>query len=367
MKLQDIADALGGRLDGDGSIEITRVVHPAEAVFAGDLVLAMDRRLLPLLAGTPARAAVIAEGGALPDGVVMAATVVVTRPQTAMVVLTRLFDRPVFCAPGIHPTAVIAPDAEIGAEVSIGPFVVVGPGALIGRGARLLAQVTIGAEAVVGEDCLFHPGVRIGDRVVVGRRVILHHNVSLGGDGFSFVTPVRGSVETAKQGGKVEALNTALLRINSIGTVEIGDDVEIGANSAVDRGTITATRIGANTKIDNLVQIGHNVSIGENCMICGQVGIAGSARIGNRVVLAGQVGVADNTKIGDDAVVGPQSGVGSEVVARAVVVGTPPIPKDQAFDQYLALRRLKTLIRDVTEIKARLKEVKPLEPSAEKD
>src|SRR3546814_8918202 len=127
-----------------------------------------------------------------------------------------------------------------------------------------MPQATVGAEARIGADCLIHPGARIGERVVVGDRVIIHHNASIGADGFSFVTPEPGSVETAKASGRVEATNTALVRINSIGTVILGDDVEVGACTAIDRGTVSATRIGNNTKIDDLVMIGHNCIVGEN-------------------------------------------------------------------------------------------------------
>jgi UDP-3-O-[3-hydroxymyristoyl] glucosamine N-acyltransferase len=211
---------------------------------------------------------------------------------------------------------------------------------------------------------LFHPGVRIGDRVIVGDRVILHHNASIGADGFSFVTPEPGSVEAAKSTGRVEATNTALRRIHSLGAVVLGDDVEVGANSAIDRGTLSDTRIGRHTKIDNLVQIGHNVTVGEMCMLCGQVGIAGSARIGNRVVLAGQVGVGDHIKIGDDAVVAAKSAVGTDVAPRTVVMGIPAVPRDRAIDQLLNIGRLKGLFAEVAALKARLKTV---EQGREKD
>jgi UDP-3-O-[3-hydroxymyristoyl] glucosamine N-acyltransferase len=158
----------------------------------------------------------------------------------------------------------------------------------------------------------------------------------------------------------VGATNQVLRRINSIGTVVIGDDVEIGANTAIDRGTISATRIGSHSKIDNLVQIGHNVRIGEGCMICGQVGIAGSAVVGDRVVLAGQVGIADHVTIGNDAVVGAKSAVGTDVAPRTVVMGIPAMPRQRAYDQLLNLGRLKGLFAEVATLKERLKSVEKL-------
>jgi UDP-3-O-[3-hydroxymyristoyl] glucosamine N-acyltransferase len=356
MKLRDIAQALGGRLVGDGSLEVFRAVHPAEAGSATDLALAMDGKLVALLAASLARAAVVADGAEIAYGV-LDGYIAVARPRYALAGITDLFERPVHREAGIHPTAVIAADARLGQDLVIGAFVVIGPRATIGDRTVILSHGSIGADARVGADCLFHPGVRLGDRVEVGHRVILHHNVSLGADGFSFVTPEPGSVEAAKATGRVDATNRVLRRIHSLGAVVVGDDVEIGANSAIDRGTISDTRIGRNTKIDNLVQVGHNASIGENCMICGQVGIAGSVVIGNRVVLAGQVGVGDHVTIHDDAVVGAKSAVGTDVPPRSVVVGIPAQPRDRVFDQLVHIGRLKALFADVAGLKARLKTV----------
>lgn len=354
MKLLDLAQALGGRLVGDGSLDVARPVHPAEADSAADLALAMDKRLVPLLAASKARAAVVPEGAEVPEGAVDG-YVVIGRPRVAMAGITEAFERPVHRDPGIHPTAVIAADAVLGAGVAIGPFVVIGPRAVIGDRTAILSHCSIGADARIGADCLFHPGARIGDRVTVGERVIIHHNASIGADGFSYVTPEPGSVETAKATGQVGATNQVLRRINSLGAVTLGDDVEVGANSSIDRGTISDTRIGRNTKIDSMVQIGHNVRIGENCLVCGLVGIAGSVKIGDRVVLAGQVGIGDNVSIGDDSVIAAKSGVGTDVPPRSVMFGYPAQPRDRAFAQIKNLLRLKNLFADVAAIKAKLK------------
>jgi UDP-3-O-[3-hydroxymyristoyl] glucosamine N-acyltransferase len=261
--------------------------------------------------------------------------------------LTSLFDRPVHRGSGIHPSAVVAPDAQVAEGVAIGPLSVIGPCASIGAGTAILAHVTVGADAVIGRDCLIHPGARIGDRVVIGDRVILQHNVSLGADGFSYAGPAPGEREANDDMGDPK-------RINSLGTVIIGDDVEIGANSAIDRGTLAATRIGRNTKIDNLVQIGHNVVIGENCLICGMVGISGSAQIGDRVVLAGGVGIADHVTIGSDAIIGAGSGVGRHVPPKAVMLGYPAVPRERALQQFRYVGRLRHLFADVGELKNRI-------------
>jgi len=359
MRLDEVAAALGARLAGDGDYDVTGVVHPREATAADQLALAMDHDLVATLAGCPAGAAVVAEGATLPD-TAPANILHVARPRLAMAVLLELFNRPVIYDQGIHPTAVIGPGVELGEGVTLGAFVVVGRSSRIGAGTVVLPHVTIGAEVHIGACGLIHAGARIGDRVSIGDGVIIHHNASIGADGFSFVTPDRGSVESAKESGRVEASNLALRRINSIGSVIIGDGVEIGANTAIDRGTITATVIGRNTKIDNLVQIGHNVRIGEHCMICGQTGIAGSTVIGNRVVLAGGVGIADHLAIGDDAVVAAGSGVATNVPARTVVAGFPAVPRDRAFEQVMMLNRLKSLFGDVSDLKSRLKAVERL-------
>lgn len=358
MKLSAIAEALDARLVGDADPELERPVHPADAAFPSDLAVAMEKDLLLLLAGCPARAALVAEGMEVPEGSVDA-YLVVRRPKLALAGLTTLFERPCHRAAGIAETARIHPDAEIGLDCSIGDFVVIGPGAVVGDGCVILAQVTIGAGARLGASCLLHPGVRVGDRVELGDRVIVHQNAVIGADGFSFVTPERGSVESAKETGRIDATNLAIRRVNSIGTVIVGDDAEIGANTAIDRGTLSATRIGRHTKIDNLVQIGHNVVIGENCMICGHVGIAGSCVIGDRVVLAGGVGVGDHIRIGDDAVVAAGSGVGTNIPPRSVYAGYPAVPRDRAFEQVLNISRLKSLFSEVAKLKERLKAVEP--------
>ncbi|WP_207456981.1 UDP-3-O-(3-hydroxymyristoyl)glucosamine N-acyltransferase [Azospirillum sp. SYSU D00513] len=353
MKLSEIAAALDARVEGDGSIEILRAVHPSEAEGPGDLALAMDKALLALLPGSKARAAVVAEGAEVPEG--LAGLIVVKRPRFAMAGLLDVFEKPVHAEPGVHPSAFVAPDAVLGQGVSVGPFAYVGPRAVVGDGTIVMPQVTVGAEAVIGRDCLLHPGVRVGERVVMGDRCILHPNAAVGNDGFSFVTPEPGSVESAKATGRVVGTNVLIHRINSIGTVILGDDVEIGANATIDRGTVKATRIGSGTKIDNLVQIGHNVEIGTNCMLCGHVGVAGSTVIGDRVVLAGKVGVADHVRIGSDAVVAANSGVGTDIPPKSVYMGYPAVPRARAFEQYKGLARLKRLFAEVADLKSRVK------------
>ncbi len=358
MKLSEIATALGGTLVGDGSVEVTRAVHPGEVTSDHDLAIAMDKKLVEALDGSAATAAIVEDGADVPDGQ-LKGYVQVKRPRYAMAGITDLFELPVRAPDGVHPSAVVEPDATIGDDVSIGPFTYIASGAVIGDGTILMSNVTVGADAKIGAGGLVHAGARIGERVEIGERVIVHHNASIGADGFSFVTPELGATEEARGGviDEVTAKNEILTRINSLGTVIIGDNVEIGACTSIDRGTVSSTRIGNSTKIDDLVMIGHNVVVGENCMICGQVGIAGSATVGNRVVLAGQVGVADHIKIGDDVVVGATSAVGMNLKSGMIAVGSPAVAKSKAAEIYMYTRRLKSLFDEVTRLKDRLKAV----------
>ncbi len=353
MKLRDLAEAIDARLVGDGSLEIERPVHPAEATRAGDIALAMEPSTLRLLEGSATRAAVVTEGAEVPDGL-LDGYLVVGRPRYAMAGLMDVFERPVRIGEGVHATAVIEPDARVADDARVGPFAYVGAQAEIGAGSALMDHVSIGAGAKVGAGCLFHAGVRLGERVVVGDRVIIQPNASIGADGFSYVTPQLGSVESAKSTGRIEAFNTDIVRINSIGTVILEDDVEVGACSAIDRGTISATVVGRNTKIDNLVMVAHNCVIGENCFICGQVGIAGSSTIGDRVVLAGQVGVADHVTIGSDSIIAAGSGVGRNVPPRSLLMGYPAVARERALQQVVYAGRLKSMFADLAELKKRM-------------
>jgi len=358
MKLSEIATALGGTLVGDGSVNVKRAVHPGEVTSEHDLAIAMDKKLVKALDGSAAKAAIVEEGAAVPEGQ-LTGYVQVKRPRYAMAGITDLFELPVHAPDGIHASAVVEPDATIGDGVRIGPFTYVASGAVVGDGTVLMSNVTVGADAKIGAKGLVHAGARIGERVEIGERVIIHHNASIGADGFSFVTPELGATEEARGGviDEVTAKNEILTRINSLGTVVIGDNVEIGACTSIDRGTVSSTRIGSSTKIDDLVMIGHNVVVGENCMICGQVGIAGSATVGDRVVLAGQVGVADHIKIGDDVVVGATSAVGMNLKSGMIAVGSPAVAKSKAAEIYMYTRRLKSLFDEVTRLKDRLKAV----------
>jgi len=353
--LTAIATALNSELIGDGALTVTRLAHPADIRDPQDLALAVDQALVPLLRGTRANAAIVGKDCEIPDGLVKA-RIVVERPRLALAKLTALFAIEASLPAGTHPTAIIEPGVTLGANVAIGAFVHITAGAVIGDNCVIHSHCSIGADAVIGRNGLLHPGARIGPRVVIGENVIIHSNTTIGADGFSFVTPQLGSVEEAKlSGGKeVGATNQELVRIASLGTVVLGNNVEVGANSSIDRGTIAATTIGNGTKIDNQVQIGHNVQIGENCLICGRVGIAGSAEIGHRVVLGGAVGVADHVKVGDDVIAMAMSGVASNVQPRTVIGGIPALPRDRLVRNLFNIGRMKQFFAKIDILTARL-------------
>ncbi|GMV22188.1 MAG: UDP-3-O-acylglucosamine N-acyltransferase [Acidimicrobiia bacterium] len=352
--LHNLADALGADLVGDGSFVVRTVAHPLMATSPDTLALAIQPDAERALAHTKARCAMVAEGRAEALAP-LAGGLVVRRPRYALARLLSFFEIPPLQAPSIHPTAVVEPGASVSDDASIGAYTTVGRGTVIGRGARILPHVTIGSGVVIGDGALVHAGVRIGDRCTLGARVILHANVVIGSDGFGFVTPEKGAVESAiETGHRVEASNLTFMRMASLGTVVVEDDVEIGAGSCVDRGTVGATRIGRGTKIDNLVQIGHNCTIGENCLIAGTCGISGSVTVGNRVSLGGGVGVSDHISIGDDAVIAARSGVATSVPAREVWGGYPAVPYKDAMRQLFNTRRVPRLLKELEDLHARV-------------
>ncbi|MBL9001340.1 MAG: UDP-3-O-(3-hydroxymyristoyl)glucosamine N-acyltransferase [Phycisphaerae bacterium] len=234
-------------------------------------------------------------------------------------------DKPAPVRPGVHPSAAIDPDARIDPDASVGPHCTIMSGALVGPGAQLIANVVIGRGASIGDGTVLHPGVVVLDRCVIGRGCILHAGVVIGADGFGYHPRPDGR---------------GLLKVPHIGNVTIGDDVEIGANTCIDRAKFGSTSVGNGTKIDNLVQIGHNCRIGRCCILCGEVGLAGSVIIGDGAMLGGRTGVADNIEIGAGAKIAAYSGVINDVPAGVSFVGSPAGPADEWRRIYAHLRRL---------------------------
>lgn len=350
--VEEIARALGAPAEGDLSLRVTGVAEPADAG-ADDLALAMDVKYAGGLSKGRARAAVLWSGADWRT-LGLRAAIFVGRPRLAMAELTRAFDAGPGIAGGIHPTAVIGAGAAIGEGAAIGPFVVIGDGTTIGARARIGAHVCIGTASAVGEDALIHPGARIGRNVRIGDRFICQPGAVIGADGFSYVTPEKSGAEEVREtlGQRDEIRAQKWLRIQTLGGVEIGDDVEIGANATVDAGTVRATVIGNGTKLDNLVHLGHNVTVGEDCLLCGQTGIAGSVRIGDRVILGGQCGVVDNIFIGDDVIAGGGTKILSNVPAGRVILGYPAVKMETHVQAWKNIRRLPRLFDQVAALRA---------------
>ena len=348
--LEQIAQVTGGMLTKTKDVAITRIAPPALAD-ENTLALALGEDEIANLATTKAKAALVPLGVNI-DGFT---TIEVERPRLAMMKLITMFYEEPHVNSGVHPTAVVHPTAKIGQNVALGPNVVIGEYAEIGNNTKILANGYIGNGAKVGANCFFHAGVNIGDRVIIGEKVILHHGVSLGADGFSFVTENPNNIEQARQDGEIKEndVNQVIFKIPSIGSVIIGNNVEIGANTAIDRGTIEDTIVGDNTKIDDLVMIGHNCRIGKGCMIVSQVGIAGSCVIGDRVVIAGQAGLADHLKIGDDSIIAAQAGVSKSFPAKSIVVGSPAMPRKEFIKQL-------KIMKDAGDLIAKFKKYEPL-------
>lgn len=349
-RIADIAAALGAEFAGDGDLTVRGASEPQQAG-PHDLALAVNPRYAEGLAQGAAIAAMLWPGADW-QALGLKAAIFAPRGRLAMAGLTGMLDPGPDIAPGVHPMSVIDPSAQIGAGAAIGPFVTIGAGVAIGPNARIASHVSIAEGVRIGPDALILQGARIGARVTIGARFICQAGAVIGADGFSFVTPEKSGVEEIREtlGQRAGITAQSWTRIHSLGSVTIGDDVEIGANACVDRGTIRDTTIGNGTKLDNLVHIGHNVQVGDDCLLCGQVGIAGSARIGNRVVLAGQCGVNDNIFVGDDVICGGGTKVFTNAPAGRVLLGYPAVKLETHVEMQKALRRLPRLATKVAEI-----------------
>ena len=352
--IAQIAQALGAQCAGDSGLSVVGAAEPQSAG-PQHLALAMNATYADGLAKGGALAALVWEGADW-RALGLRAAIFAPRGRLAMAGLTALMDAGPAIAPGVHPMAIIDPSAQIGAGAAIGPFVVIGAGASLGQGARIASHVSIGDGAVIGERALILQGARIGARVRIGDRLICQPGAVIGADGFSFVTPETSGVEEIREtlGARNAPHAQSWTRIHSLGAVTLGDDVEVGANTCIDRGTIRDTVIGSGTKLDNLVHIGHNVQVGRDCLLCGQVGIAGSARIGDRVVLGGQCGVNDNIFVGDDVICGGATKIFTNAPAGRVLLGYPAVKMQTHLEMQKALRRLPRLATRVAEIEKTL-------------
>lgn len=325
MTAAEIAKLLDGEIIGDGSVELHNFA-PADRAQPGDLTFAENAEYF-LRAEQSAASAVLVDVKTTSTKKVL---IRVAHPRIAFAkVLPLFFPEPTF-TPGIHPSAVVADSAKVDPTAHIGPHCVVAERATIGARAVLQGGNHVGTEATVGEDSNLFPNVTIYARSQVGKRVRIQAGAVIGSDGFGYV------------------FDSGFHRkVPQVGNVVIGDDVEIGANVTIDRGALGSTVIGKGTKIDNLVQIAHNVVIGEHCIVVSQAGIAGSTRLGSYVVLGGQVGLAGHLKIGNQVTVAAQSGVMHDIPDGGKWFGTPAQPDKQTKRQLLALQKLPELLRRV--------------------
>ena len=347
MSLKEISDFLSIPYEGDGTISLSGPAEPKKAS-KGQLALALNKNFYDDLKTSKAKVALLPAGTDWKE-LGLSGVLLVEKTRYALAQINSLFEEPLVRFVGVHPTSVIANGVKIGNNVSIGPFTVIGSDVEIKDNSTIASHVCIGDKVIIGSNVLIYSGVRIGSRVTVGDRSICHPNSIIGSDGFSFVSPEGDGVEQARKKGSVREISqiTGYVRIASLGSVKIGNDVEIGAGSAIDRGTIVDTEIGNGTKLDNLVHIGHNAVIGDNCLLCGQVGIAGSVQIGDRVVLAGQVGVADHVSIGSDSIIAAKSGVSSNVAKGRFMMGNPAMKMENNIESYKLFRRLPRIVEKI--------------------
>lgn len=334
----ELAARVQGQVKGDGSLLISRVAGVRDAE-TGDLTFIANRKYAEDAKATKATAIVVPDDYAES---VTAACIHVKDPDAAFAELALLFAPPApSYAPGIHPSAVIASDAVVAPDAHIGPYAVIGAGALIGAGTVLVAHVFVGDGARIGAQVRLYSHVSVRDGVCLGDRVIVHSGAVIGSDGFGYTLGADGH----------------RTKIAQIGIVEVGDDVEIGANVTIDRARFGRTRIGNRVKIDNLVHIAHNVVIHDDVVIIAQVGISGSVEVGANAILAGQVGIAGHLKIGARSVVGARAGVTKDVPPGIFVSDYPAMPHRKAAEQHANVARLPQLKQKVADLEARIKQL----------
>lgn len=332
MKLQEIADRLECRLEGDGSIDISGVAALEDAG-PSDLTFFTNPRYAAELRSTRAAAVIASEAEGAPCAVLRA-----EEPYLAFARAVELFADAWRPPAGVHRLACVEDGATIAPDASIGPFAVIGTGASIGARTIVYPHVTIGRHAEIGSDCVIHAQASIRERVRIGNRVVLQDGAVIGADGFGFARRRDGSHH----------------KIPQIGSVVIEDDVEIGAQSAVDRPAVGETRIAAGTKIDNLVQVAHGVTIGRNVLLAAQVGIAGSSVIEDQVTLAGQVGVAGHLTIGKGTIATAQTGIPNSVEPGSFISGYPAISNRDWLKASAVFRKLPELRKLVSDLERRI-------------
>ena len=338
MRLADIAARIGGTLEGDGSVEIEGLASLAEAA-PGDITFLANPKYASEISTTAAAAVLVNANwsGECPCALIRVASA----DRAFAEVATLLNPPPVSFTPAIHPSAIIADDADVGENVYVGPHCVIESGATIGNNCVLVAGCYVGHNALLGEGCVLRAHVSIRERSRLGDRVTIHDGSVIGSDGFGYTPDANGVWQKVMQ----------------LGIVEIGNDVEIGANVTIDRARFGKTLIGNGVKIDNLVQVAHNVHIGDHAVMAAQVGISGSTRIGGHAQLGGQAGLAGHLQVGEGAVVGAQAGVTKNVPPKTFVSGYPAMEHRKATKMHAHMMRLPELKKRVSELEDMIKEL----------
>lgn len=331
--IEEIAQHLGGKVQGDAKTVIRGISGIKEAC-AGDITFVANVKYFPLVETTKASAIIAPEG----TNAFGKNLIIVDNPSLAFAkIASFVVGEQEHHVKGIHPTAIIATNAQIGQQVNIGAYTVIESKAVIGDGTTIYSGCFVGRETTIGKKCLVYPNVVIRERTLIGSQVIVHSGTVIGADGFGFAD--------------VEGVHH---KIPQVGIVVVEDDVEIGANVTIDRARFDKTIIGQGTKIDNLVQIAHNVIIGRHCIIVSQTGISGSVEVKEGAILAGQSGIAGHLTIGEGAIVAAQAGVTKSVPAKTFVSGYPAKPHDRAKKVNAALQRLPEYVKTIQELKEKI-------------
>jgi UDP-3-O-[3-hydroxymyristoyl] glucosamine N-acyltransferase len=335
--LSEIAREVQGQIVGDGNLEIQGIASIEDAA-KGEITFVASQKYVKEFSKSKASAFIIPEDLEAPANKSLIRT---KNPYFTFLQTILLFHPPKpLMDKGIHPTAIIGEGTELGEDLAIGPYVVIGSKCRIGDGTVLMPGVVIDNNVTIGESCTIHANVSLIRGVSIGNRVVIHNGCVIGSDGFGF-TP---------EGGKFH-------KIPQVGTVIIEDDVEIGANTTIDRATLKETRIKKGAKLDNLIMVGHNCMVGENTIMAGQAGLSGSTIIGNNVLIGGQVGFAGHTTVGDNAIVGAQSGITKDIPEGIMFSGSPGRPHVQELRMEAALVQLPNFMKEMKDLKKRVEKL----------
>ena len=335
MKLSELANRIGGSISGNPDVEITGVAGLTDAG-QGDITYILDNNIISTIPGIDASAVIVKSK---PEGLAMS-MLVVDNPQYAFAKALEIFYGKPYKPTGISDRASIGNHVRLGEDISVHQFAFIGDNAVIGSRVTIMPGAYIAEGVRIGNDCYIHPNVTVKENVTIGNNVIIHSGTVISSEGFGYV------MEKGEH-----------YKIPQVGGVIIEDKVEIGANVTIDRATNKNTIIGYGTKIDNLVQIAHNVTIGKHCIILSQVGISGSVEIGDNVILAGQVGVRDHIKIGDHAVIGAKSGIGGNIPEGRVYSGSPAIPHTSWLRAQSIYSKLPDYIKKLKDLERKLEKI----------